>query len=169
MSIMIGRVTGREIKANMDSGADKLLLQVEVTEPDDVRTIQLMTQAGEDCNPADDSQVLIVNVTDSFALVIGADDGIVPSMNAGERKLYSVAAGAIAAHMNLLNTGVIEINGNTDFAVKYNELKTAFDQLVSDFDSHLHSGVTTGGGTSGPPTASSTADMSGAKVDEVKL
>ena len=83
----------------------------------------------------------------------------------------------------ILEDGTIEINGNADFAVKYNELKTAFDTLKNDFNSfisiynaHIHpvAGVTAGPATvpssvtvsTGTPT---TADMTSSKVDEVKL
>lgn len=65
----------------------------------------------------------------------------------------------------------------SDFAVKFNELKTAFDQLKSDHNSfllHVHGGVTPGPPTSvsgppAPPAIPSTADMSSAKVDKVRL
>ena len=79
---------------------------------------------------------------------------------------------------------VLELNGNADYAVRYNELKTAFDQLKSDLDSlvttynaHIHITTATVAATAVPgviaPTVStgspSTADMSGAKVDKVKI
>lgn len=74
----------------------------------------------------------------------------------------------------------VEVNGNADFAVAYNDLKAAFDQLKSDFDNfvnlkynlHVHPGVVAGPASTGVTPlvgASSTADMSGAKVDTVKL
>lgn len=73
-------------------------------------------------------------------------------------------------------TGVdnININGDTDFAVAYTDLKTAFDQLVTDFNAHLHTTTATIGssatpGTISTPTVPSSADMTNAKVDTVKL
>jgi len=75
--------------------------------------------------------------------------------------------------------GIIELNGNADFVTAYTDLKIAFDQLKTDlnnfitiFNAHIHSGVTTGPGSSGSsptPGTPSTADMSGAKVDTVKV
>jgi len=61
-----------------------------------------------------------------------------------------------------------------DFAVKFNELKAAFDQLVSDFNTHIHAttAVVGGGGATGvisPTTPPSTADISDSKVERIKL
>jgi len=63
----------------------------------------------------------------------------------------------------------IEDTEGGDFAVRYLELKSAFDELKSDFNSfltHVH-------GFSGtppvPPAIPSTADMSDAKIDKIEL
>jgi len=65
----------------------------------------------------------------------------------------------------------IELNGNADFAVAFNDLKTAFDSLKQTVNTHTHlyspgplPQVAT---ATGLPQA--TADMAGAKVDDVKL
>jgi hypothetical protein len=77
----------------------------------------------------------------------------------------------------------IELNGNTNFAVKYTELKSAFDQLkqdlnslVSAYNGHTHpvAGVMTGPGsvTSAVTVAqgsSSSADMSSSKNSKVLM
>lgn len=82
----------------------------------------------------------------------------------------------------------IIINEGSDYAVKYNELETAFNQLKQDFDNfvsttygvHIHPAVTTATVATGPvgvvtisPTttqgSSSTADITPAKVDEVRI
>lgn len=73
----------------------------------------------------------------------------------------------------------IELNGNTNWATKYTEMKTAFDQLKSDFNNHVHTNLSTGfslmagavavSGSSGYPTLASTADMSSAKNTKVLM
>jgi hypothetical protein len=65
--------------------------------------------------------------------------------------------------------GTIEINGNSDFAVRYSELKSAFDELKNDFNTHTHGGVSSGTATTFIPTPISSADMSKAKVSKVKI
>jgi len=75
----------------------------------------------------------------------------------------------------------ININGGTDFAVRFNVLQTAYNQLKSDhddlvqaFNTHVH--ATAAPGAPSPPTpaagipaSASTGDISGAKIDEIKL
>ena len=164
--VSVGRVTGETIGPNKDGAKDVRLLQVEISGPDDVQTVELLTSGGEEINPPLNSLVLVVGVGGAWKFGIAIDDNIVPSMDVGEKKLYSTAAGAIAAFINLLSTGIIELNGNADFAIRYGAMKTAFDLLLSDHNSHQH---TETGGTTSAPITPSIADMSGAKVDEVKL
>ena len=75
----------------------------------------------------------------------------------------------------------IIINQGTDFAVRYNELESAYNQLKSDhddlvqaFNTHVH--ATAAPGAPSPPTpaagipaSASTGDISGAKINEIKL
>jgi len=164
---LIGKVTGSRIAKNKDGAGNVRLLQVEITTPEDIQTVELISGGGEEYNPPNDSLVLITQVSDAWKLGIGINDGIAPSMDEGERKIYSIAAAAISAYINLLNDGIIEINGNSDFAVRYNALKTAFDQLKSDYNAHKHPTAATG--PPSIPDTISTADMSPSKVDEVKL
>lgn len=70
---------------------------------------------------------------------------------------------------------VIDSVEGGDFLARFDELKTGFDQLKSDFNAfltHVHSGVTTGGGVSGPatpPATVSTASIDSAKIDELEV
>jgi hypothetical protein len=85
-----------------------------------------------------------------------------------------------ASEISLLDDGTAIINGDADFAVAYTDLKTAFDQLKTDYDTfistkynmHVHPGVTAGAASTAVTLtvgSSSTADMAGAKVATVKL
>jgi hypothetical protein len=166
--INIGTVTGRSVGKNRDGGDDVLLLQVEISDPDDIQTVQLMTPSGEDDNPIDGSQVLILDIGTAFKAAITVQDGVTPSMATGEKKIYSVdSAGIIKAFINLLASGNIELNGNNDNAVRFNDLKTAFNELKTAFNAHLHSNPE--GGNVGPAVPQSAADIDPAKVNEVLL
>lgn len=175
--IRTGIVTGREFKKNRDSGNVRLLLQVQITDADDIHTVEYMSPPGEDSNPPDGAKVLIADVGRAYKIATAADDNIEPSTGEGEKKLYSISGGAIAAFINFLGSGIIEINGNNDFAVRYNELETGFNQLKTDFNNFVttyntHSHATAPTGPVSPPSAtgsSSSADISAAKVEEVKL
>lgn len=198
MDLQIGKITGYEIKKNRDGENNVLLLQVEVSDPDDIQTIEFYQAAGQDSNPPTDSLVAFLAAGNAWKIALGANDGIVPEKEPGEYKIYSSASGVIKAFFELLKTGLarlsatiieilspetikiestgiteingssVNINGNSDNAVRFSELEIAFNQLKNDFDQHFHSGVQSGNSTTPPPIAS-TADITGAKVDEVKL
>jgi hypothetical protein len=101
--------------------------------------------------------------------------GVTPPANEGACKLYSTDIDGVEQSSILLdNDGMVTINEGTDFAVRYSALETAFNQLKSDFDTfastHTHTGVSSGTSSSGTAIAiPSTADISGAKVEEIKL
>lgn len=176
--IQTGRITGREVKKNRDGTKNVLLLQVEISDPDDMQTVELVTQAGEDTNPPDDSKIIILPVGRAWKTAIAVDDGIEPSMQPGEKKLYSIDGGAISAFVDFLNTGILQLNGDADFAVRFSELETAFNELKTDFNDfitntyNLHNHPTAPVGPVSTPSVTgteSTADISGAKIDEIKV
>lgn len=113
-----------------------------------------------------------------------------PVAEKGEHRIYARDAdGNIVATMHLKKNGIAELNGNVDFAVRYLELETAFNQLKGDHDAlvtavenqatfystHNHQGVNGPTGTPLPlplpvyGESASTADITPAKVDNVKL
>lgn len=171
MSVRTGIVKGHEFKKNRDGTGDRLLLQVQMTDPLDVQTVELMAQAGVDVNPPEDSRIIILDMGPSYKIAVGADDGIVPTVEPGEKKIYSSAGGAIKAFIKWVKDGILHLNGDADNAVKFSPLETAFNQLQSDFDTHVHQYIP---GVLSPiptaaPTNPSTADIAPAKVDTVKL
>lgn len=95
----------------------------------------------------------------------------------GEHRIFSTDTdGNTVFALYLKNDGTAEFGGNSDFMVRYNELKTGFDQLKNDFNalvtlynSHVH--PSPAGGSTGPTPSSgssSAADISGAKINEIK-
>lgn len=176
--IQRGKVTGREIKKNRDGTKNVLLLQVEITDPDDIQTVEYMTPSGEDANPPNGSDVAIVSVGNAYKIAITADNGVEPVMAPGEKRLYSTStSGDVAADLKFLTDGVAELNGNGDFAVRFLKLKEAFDQLKNDYNTHIsnyniHVHSNPEGGNTGVPTVTDSeteADMAFAKVENVKL
>lgn len=100
----------------------------------------------------------------------------------GEHRLFSTDAdGVVKFYIHLKNDGTCEIGGNADNMVRYSKLEEAFNQLKSDhdalvtaFNAHMH--PTAGTGAPSPPTpipnsipaTPSTADISDAKIEEIK-
>lgn len=156
----IGIVKGYEIQKNRDGGNLRLMLQVEISDSNDIQTVELRNSYGEDSIPENETQVLIIDVGSAFKLAIAADDGITPSMNLGEKKIYSTSSGAISAFIDLLNSGIINMNGSTDFAIRFNALNTALQTMLTSLNSDI---VSAGG------SGSTTLDISSAKVDTIKL
>lgn len=191
MGLRIGKVTGHEIRKNRDGVDDVCLLQVEVSDPDDIQTIEWYQASGVDSVPPINSLVAFLPAGRAWMIALGANDGIVPVSTPGDYKVYSSAGGVIKAFLKLLSTGlarlealiieiissggieitatgiteingsVVELNGNTDFAVRFSVLSTAFNQLLADYNIHAHGGA----GTDTP----SSAAIAGAAVSDVKL
>lgn len=127
--------------------------------------------------------------TKGIRLRIGSLDVIIAALNyqvplpssPGESKLYSTDGdGAEQATLKCKPDGTIEINGDADNAVSYQDLKDALDNFKTSIDdaisgsitAHTHGGVTVGAGTTavGSGTAPTVSvDITASKVDEVKL
>jgi hypothetical protein len=143
-------------------------------------TAQVYGPHGIITRPAERTTGVRLRIGRRSIIVAVVNYGVDPPENPGETKVYSTdQAGTEQASHVLTNDGKHVFNNGEDWAVRFSELETAFNQLKDDYDSlvttfntHAHAGVSTGGGTSGPPTATgaaSTADISGAKVEEVQL
>ena len=107
-----GRITGREVKKNRDSGKAERLLQVELTDPQDIQTVELMSQTGEESNPPIDSKTTVLSIGEAWKLAIATSDKIVPDVAPGEKKIYSTdSTGAtIKTKVHLKNDGTIIID-----------------------------------------------------------
>jgi hypothetical protein len=101
----------------------------------------------------------------------------------GEFRTYATDADGVEVFYTWLkNDGTAEIGGDSDYMVRYSELESAFNelrddfnQLVTDYNAHIHTTTATVGvgpvGVISPTTSqgsASTADISGAKIDEIK-
>jgi hypothetical protein len=81
----------------------------------------------------------------------------------GETRLFSLDAnGTLKTYLWLKNNGDTLIGGDARHLAAFEELKSGFDQLKSDFNLHVH------GAPGTPPTVPSTASIDGAKTDKVK-
>jgi hypothetical protein len=166
MGISTGTVVGQQIESNRGSANVRMLdVQLLGSVPE---VVEFFNVSGEDTAPANGDKIIVFDVG-GYKFSIGTKDLIVAAVQAGEKKLYSQESGAIKAYLYLLKSGILELNGNADFAVRFSDLETAFNQLKSDYNAHAHGGVDTGSGTSGGTNTPSTADIAPAKVDTVKL
>lgn len=161
----IGKITGRTITTNRDGTNQRVMLQVQMTNPDDIQTVEYVSLPGQDENPIDGSRVFILEVGDSYKIAFAVDDGVTPAMATGEKRLYSQSdAGAIQAFINILKSGIIEVNGDADFAVRFTALEAQMQIMVTAINATFATKLN-GSGTAGAVVL----DLSTAKVDEVKL
>jgi hypothetical protein len=158
-------ITEGECSCEVDFGAN------------DVETCVFYENVGNNNYPLPGDDVA-VSISDGQNAILAVFRAIPDDLKKGEQVIYSRNSdGAKQANIKLTNSGEIDLNEGDDFAVKFNELKKGFDQLVSDFNSHAHPGSTDS--VSGPckiiapsatiPPSSSGADISNAKVEKVKL
>jgi hypothetical protein len=159
----LGIVKGFKITKNRDGTQDKLLLQVEII-PGDVRTVEFMGEAGNDTNPAIGSRVIVITPAKGYQIAISSTDDLTPEVDSGEKELYSTDGSSKLAKLKLNLDSEIELNGNADYAVSYNDLNTILTQLVNNINTIFVTaadGAVYGGGL--------TIDLSSAKVDKVRL
>lgn len=91
------------------------------------------------------------------------------SLSEGEVHLYSTNSDGSSEQAFILmkNDGTMQVNGDADYAIRYSDMKSAFNQFKNDFNSHTHTGNM--GAPTSPPTVPTSADMSPSKVDTVQV
>lgn len=160
---MTGIVRGYEVKKNRDGSQNVLMLQVEISGPDDNQSVEYMSHAGDDHIPPIGSVVTILTAGKSWKIAIASNDTIDfdSSLEEGDRKLYSKDN---ASFIKILSDGTIELNGNADFAVSHTDLNTALSTFTTALNVALAAKLDGGGSSPGL-----SIDISGAKVATVKL
>lgn len=144
----------------------------------DVQTSIQAAPYGVDSNPVKDMVAVYGKTeTDGSTVIIGyLNKNSIAGV--GELRLFSTdASGAEKFYTWLKNDGTIEIGGNQNFAVKFNELKTEFNKLkqshndlLTEYKMHVHTGGTISGstGTTTSTLLANTSNISNAKNDKIK-
>lgn len=145
----------------------------------DVQTGIVIAPYGVDSHPVKDSIAVFAQTgVDGEKVVLGyINKNQLAAI--GEYRTFSTDSdGEEVFYTHLKNDGTMEMGGDSDFMVRFNELKTGFDQLKGDFNDHVsmynihtHPGVVAGpmstGVTVNTGTASS-ASIDSAKINEIK-
>lgn len=146
---------------------------------DDIRTADAVAPYGVDSNPIKDMTAVYADTAgDGEAVIVGYinQDQLA---EAGEVRLYSTDNDAgLKTYLWLKANGDILVGGDANHMTQFEGLQTAFNQLKQDFNNlvikfntHVHPGVSTGGGSTAvtaTPGVNSTADITGAKINKVK-
>lgn len=88
----IGKIISSAIGKNRNSETKSILLQVQITDPKDIQTIQSVSQSGENSNPPPLSNAFVLQFGSSNMVCLGADDGLTPDVEPGEKEFYGVAS-----------------------------------------------------------------------------
>ena len=161
------------ISKNRDSDAEKLMFKAEISAPDDIQEVEFSDSCNIDRRAPVDSRCFGGAISKAFKIIVAIDDNIDPdsSLGDGEIEIYSSNSGERKAKIRFKSDGSIVVNDGGDYAVKYSELETAFNNLQQQWDTFANAYVPGGPSAVGtPPTAlPSTADITRAKVDTVRL
>lgn len=157
---MVGIVRGRRIGKNRDGDKNVLILQVEIIDGEDTRSIEIFSSG--DFNPANGTRVYICDVTDSYQIAVATSDGLTPEVEPGEIEIYSTDNPVTAKQARIyLNTdGEIILNQGTKSAFNYPDTVTALNTFLTALNGQL-TGLGAPGGL--------TIDLSAAEIPEVKL
>ncbi len=157
---MVGIVRGRRIGKNRDGDKNVLILQVEIIENEDVRTIEIFSSA--DFNPANGTRVYICDVTDSYQIAVATSDGLTPEVEPGEIEIYSTDNPVTAkqARIYLNKDGEIILNQGTKSALNHPDTVNALNTFLTALNGQL-TGLGAAGGL--------TINLAAAEVPEVKL
>lgn len=120
MGLRTGRVTGRQTAKNKDGSQAVRLLQVVVTDKDDVQTVQLGGQAGEECNPPNGSIVALLPAGPALKIAVVSLDAVTPVMDPGGKRIYSTdsVGTTVKAQFRLDPDGTITVsNDNASFTM----------------------------------------------------
>jgi len=113
LGIDIGTVVGSELTTNRDGDDTVRMLQVEMTNSEDVQSIEQFRAPGDDSAPQVGARVIVLTLAPAYKVAVAMDDEVTPSASDGEKILYSFdSGGAKQAVITLYTTGQVDINGN---------------------------------------------------------
>lgn len=131
----IGTVISSSVEQNRDGVNSVRMLQVQIADPDDIQSVEWAHAAGDEYNPAPGDAVVIVELGAAWKMAIAADSAIAPSLNPGEREIYSHAAGAKMARLTCLLDGTVEaVSVNGVAGNDYVAIASKIDQIIATLD-----------------------------------
>lgn len=173
-----GKIKLVKIDMNDIRTAQIIRAQVQISTDENTQDIEVIGNPGEHSAPMDGDQAYIMHISGNYYVVVAVDDMITPDVEPGEKEIYSRTAQDVkSAIIKLDKKGFINFTNNEnsvaeDYAVKYNELKSAFDKLKTDFNNFVTAYNSHTNGPyplSGPQATQTTADIEEAKSKSVKL
>ena len=146
--------------------AKKITIKVLRLGKSDVQTSKQISPFGVDSAPIKDMVAIHSETSEKGKSIVIGYINKECIAKAGETRLYSTdASGNLKSTVYLTNDGKLELMGDSNFAVKFNELELAFNEMQIKFNAHIHPLST---GTSTPTATPSIANILLAKNDKIK-
>lgn len=169
LDIDFGTITKVELKLNQE-GDSARFVQCQVTADQDAQLVELITPPGDDSSPPIGASVLIIDIGGRrVGFLLNA--GIALDSQSEEKAIYGSSGGAKTSFLKLKPNGTIEINGFSDFAVRFNALQTimivAVQTAINTQLGLISTEINNLGGDYTPTPLN--IDLSTARVDNVKL
>lgn len=134
----------------------------------DVQEVPVAAPFGIDSNAVKDMiAVYSPTLIKGEAVIIGYINKNALAEVGGLRLFSTNAQGAEQFYVYLRNTNNLELGGSNRHLARFEELEIAFNMLKNEFDLHAHTGNL--GAPTSPPLVPSVADISGAKIDNIKV
>lgn len=110
MGMRTGIITGSSVVKHAQGGLPGRVLQVVITDMQDVQDVQTF-QAGEEFSPTPGCTVSLAPAGNAYKLAAAVDDGITPLMEPGGKRIYSTDPDGAAevAEVRLLPTGEVQV------------------------------------------------------------
>lgn len=144
----------------------------------DVKENMECSPYGLDSNPIKDTRAVYAQTTSASQSVVIGYVNTMQKADVGEFRTFATNANGVEVFYTWMKAdGTMEIGGDSDNMVRFSPLEAEFNKLRDDFNNfintkyNLHTHPTA---APGPPSVTvtvgtpSTADISGAKIDEIK-
>lgn len=133
--IDIGIVRKSSIGKGYRSEKDAILLDVEMSDPRDIQSVEYLFAQGNCAIPVVGDTVLIHEVWPEYKVATASNFGVVTAIKEGERSVFAVKDGEVAAVIDFLSSGELVLNQGEDYAVMYGGLQSEFDELKGKYNS----------------------------------
>ena len=185
-----GTIQSVTIGTDKDTDKQKYICEVEFSDEEDIRTIQVMNMSGINSRPIEGHKVAIIDLGGGFEVGVCSDDEIDADLEDGETEIFSFDPdGNKLAKLKCNTDSHVVVNNGEDWGVRYSKLEEHFNELqqkhndlvqfVSNFITvtyNLHNHPTAPVGPVSVPSLTgtsssdqSTGDISESKVDDFRL
>jgi hypothetical protein len=176
----IGTVKSSSIGKAFRTKLDAVILKVTIDDDRDVQTVQYLFASGENSIPVSGTTVLIHEISPEYKVATASNTGVVVTLNEGEKAIYAIKDGVFASIIELLVNGEVVINKGSGYAVEFEALEIAFNELKEDYNKLVSTITTTwvpvpnDGGAAlkaavNADNPTSNADVGDAKVEKVRI